>query len=333
MSKIATTGGIGADYLIASIFGEEGNALINVQIAPAQIATIAGRINYSGSHITSLANIFVPFSTDSITAPAFSNRPNLDSYNLNRQGATDYEEIDGKDFRVVPNKFTYYKVRALDYDIVSTIGNRLIDNYDLTIKNYDDDAEIRTVGLKTPVFQAGWGLDMAGRPVPSIYDIQKKANLEDLGELEDSTNKNDIEELEKRKNTYAYGYNTNAQYWVAGPVDTRWDQYRGVWAAAPVIVEGYLLQDLTEPSGRATKLKYTSGEILIYTGQHNSWGKIQPEQKAWVINRSVGLTADSGTYIAAMWFPNGEFRPIWVDCEIDPSGSGAEVPSLELADE
>lgn len=327
MSDINKKEGVSSACVVATLFGDEGTALINVQIAPQSIIRDVLDTSFANSFVTPLSNLYVPFVTEGDSFPAFSDKEDLDEFNLVREDdeELDYDEPDGKDFVAITNKQSYNKPRALDYSTVPTIGSTPINDYDLATGNYDDTGlPIRTVGFKLPAFYAGWGIDTVGRPVPSVYDVQKKNELEDLQDLEDSDDKADIEEVQKRKNTYAHNYNINPSNWPAGPIDVRWDRYRGVWAACPVYAEGYLVEDLTEPSGRATGLKCTSGEIVLYAGQYENWEKIQPEQRVWIINRSVGLTASSGTFVSAQYI-NGEYRPIWIDCAPDPSGSGARA--------
>lgn len=347
-----------SNHIIGTVFGEESLAQINIEFSSKAICNETMKTSFSSAFITPLNNIFAPFSTISEDYPSLIKDDLMQEENRLREDEIDYDNIDGLDFARVSNKYSYHKPFGIDYNVVPTIGSQdgeQFSDYDLNMRNYSYDEEFRTVGFKLPSYFAGWGLDTAGRPVPSVYDEQKKnedsnggdnefvtdfANSpippvigedpipplpdRDKGEiyyLENSAHSGDIVDLERKKNTYMDGYNINPSEWPAGPLDVRWDRYRGVWAASPVIVEGYLLNDISAPSGRATKLKYTSGEIVLYTGQYDDWDIIQPIQKVWVINRSVGLYMEQGSYVAAQFFPNGEFRPIWVDCGPDPSGA------------
>jgi hypothetical protein len=351
-SKTAST-----NHIIGTMFGKESLAQINIEFSSKVICNEVMRTSFSSAFITPLNNIFSPFSTKSEDYPSLIKDSAMQESNRVREKIVDYDNIDGLDFSMVPNKYSYHKPFGIDYNVVPTIGDKdgeEFSDYDLNTRNYDYDQEFRTVGFKLPSYFAGYGLDTVGRPIPSVYDEQKKnesinnynnefvlsysgqyptrvsgeiSYLENSIILARTTSGNitdvsgNIVDLERKKNTYMDGYNVNPSEWPAGPLDVRWDKYRGVWAACPVIVEGYLLNDVIAPSGRATKQKYTSGEIVLYTGQYDKWDIIQPIQKVWVINRSVGLSATSGSYIAAQFFPNGEFRPIWVDCSVDPSGA------------
>lgn len=326
-SEIRYRNALSSTCLIGTIFGDDRNAVINIQVGPQTMVQEILNEDFQSSYVTSFSNIFIPFSTNSNAAPSFTKKSNdeLDEFNLIREDDADDSEPDGKDFVAVANKNTYDQPLALDYIQVPTVGEDQPSNLDIFTRNFDVTDPIRTIGFKLPAFYAGWGVDMAGRPVPSMYDVAKALQNEDIEELEDSDDPADKTELEKQKNTYVNDYNENPVNWPAGPLDVRWDRYRGVWAASPVLVEGYLVSELPAPSGRLTKLKYTSGEVVLYTGQYNDWAKIQPEQRIWVINRDVSLTAESGTYVNAMWFPNGEYRIMWIGCDVDPSGTGANA--------
>lgn len=350
-------------HLIGTIFGEESLATINIQMSNKAVCNEIMKTSFSSAFITPLNNIFVPFSTENDNYPSLIKDDLLEDENRIRNDTIDYEKIDGLDFSTVANKYSYHRPFGIDYEIIPTIGegrkvdsdgnieNQGMSDYDLTSRNYSYDDEMRTVGFKLPFYFAGWGLDTAGRPVPSIYDEQKKneesnksydddGNLfydnvfvddykdrypdrlsGEISYLQHSKESGDIFQLELKKNTYIDGYNNNPSEWMAGPLDVRWDRYRGVWAASPLIVEGYLLGPLRNPDGRASDKKYTSGQLVVYTGKHEEWNAVQPMQTIWVINRQIGLSADAGTYVAAQWFPNGEFRPIIVDCYADPSGA------------
>ena len=332
---------IGTQTIVGTMFGTGGQALINIHMSRKEdVGKIIGK-DASEVFCTTLTNVMSPYSNNSKTVPSFKNTKEIDKNSRIRKQDIDYTvsepKIDGFDFRHTPTKSTYFIPAAFDYKPLPTVGDRVMDEVEVNSRNYgyNDDTEIRSIGFKVPTVFVGWGLDTAGRPVPSIYDVDKKNEdpsipnnqfLDGDGKgatqkLEESTASGDIFALELKKNTYIEKAGVNPSSWVAGPLDVRWDKYRGVWAACPVIVEGYLLEDLKQPSGRATKLKYTSGEMVIYTGHHEEWNAVQPMQKVWVINRCVGLMATSGTYIAAQFFPNGEYRPIWVDCVADPSGA------------
>lgn len=357
MGDVKNSNTASVNHIIGTIFGEESLASINIELSSKAICNEVMKTSFSSAFITPLNNIFTPFSTVSEDYPSLIKDELMQESNRVREEVVDYDNIDGLDFSMVPNKYSYHKPFGIDYNVIPTIGSKSgeeFSDYDLNTRNYSYDQEFRTVGFKLPSYFIGYGLDTVGRPVPSVYDEQKKNEesnnfdnefvLDYSGQYSDRVSgeisylensilnaqrnsgntldvSGDIIDLELKKNTYMDGYNVNPSNWPAGPLDTRWDKYRGVWAACPVIVEGYLLNDMIAPSGRATKLKYTSGEIVLYTGQYDEWDIIQPIQKVWVINRSVGLSANSGSYVSAQFFPNGEFRPIWVDCAVDPSGA------------
>jgi hypothetical protein len=74
--------------------------------------------------------------------------------------------------------------------------------------------DYRGIALKGPLVIAGWGRDVVGDPVPLYVDD------EDDPVLDDSGNKQ-----------WALDYLRNPASWPTGPLDVRWDQDRGVWAA------------------------------------------------------------------------------------------------------
>ena len=82
----------------------------------------------------------------------------------------------------------------------------MINGEGLTLKTGDhEDLIARGVGIKFPMIGVGWGRDINGDPVP--------AHPEKTGE-------------------YHPDFRTDTSLWKAGPVDIRWDEDRGVWAAA-----------------------------------------------------------------------------------------------------
>lgn len=331
----------GNQIIVGTMFGTGGQALINIHLSRKDDVGKIMEGDPNQVFVTTLPNIMSPYSNDSKAFPSFVDTKEIDKNSRFRKTKIDYDvaepQIDGLDFKHTPTKSTYFLPAAFDYQPIPSIDDMDMCDAEVNTRNYGytGESEIRSVGFKIPTVFAGWGLDIAGRPVPSIYDADKKnedpsvdnnefLDINGSGEtqkLEVSKASGDIFKLELKKNTYMENAAKNPSTWVAGPLDVRWDKYRGVWAACPVIVEGYLLEDLKQPSGRATKIKYTSGEMVVYTGHHEEWNAVQPMQKIWVINRCIGITAQSGTYIAAQFFPNGEYRPIIVDCSVDPSGA------------
>lgn len=81
-------------------------------------------------------------------------------------------------------------------------------NYDgLFVKSGDQEGDLiaRGVGIRFPMIGVGWGRDTDGNPVPAHPD---------------------------KTGEYHPDFRTNTSLWKAGPVDIRWDESRGVWAAA-----------------------------------------------------------------------------------------------------
>lgn len=175
----------------------------------------------------------------------------------------------------------------------------------------------RVAGLRTPIYMAGYGLTREGKPAFNATEISGYSE----------TNQ-DI--IRTHKNNFPKDYQNRPDTWRAGPLDVRWDNSRGVWFSGPIIVEGYAIQDIPSAGGRKSNTPYTSGWMVIYTGGGSNWDYnhssgnptyLEQQDKALLINRSLDLSIESGAYLQAMYYPNGELRPFWVDCTIDPSGA------------
>jgi hypothetical protein len=81
-------------------------------------------------------------------------------------------------------------------------------NYEgLFVKSGGQEGDLiaRGVGIRFPMIGVGWGRDTDGNPVPAHPD---------------------------KTGEYHPDFRTNTNLWKAGPVDIRWDENRGVWAAA-----------------------------------------------------------------------------------------------------
>jgi len=90
--------------------------------------------------------------------------------------------------------------------------------------------DIRALGLRGPLVMEGWGYDLAGKPVPN-----KVANPSGTILYQNSSGNLDA---------FASGYLVNSSLWPVGPVDLKWDKFRGVWTA-PAIIYGTVVS----PSG------------------------------------------------------------------------------------
>ena len=78
---------------------------------------------------------------------------------------------------------------------------------------------MRPVALKAPLVLCGWGFDTDGKPVPAAPDV---------GDAE-TTSDDDAENVGQVK--FHDDWLSRADLWKVGPLDCRWDESRGVWAA------------------------------------------------------------------------------------------------------
>lgn len=124
------------------------------------------------------------------------------------------------------------------------------------------DGEYRFVGLRNPIYMAGYGRDTAGDPVPNLTDVT--GYVSGVGASGILANSGDYV-------TFASGYQNRADIWKAGPIDYKWDRQRKVWTSFGVNIaylresvtaatgEGeptaFKVQDITRPSGLLTTLK------------------------------------------------------------------------------
>ena len=143
----------------------------------------------------------------------------------------------------------------------------------------------RGVALTTPVILGGWGFDINDNPTPSGPDGQFLSNI-----------------------------NKRPDQWKVGPLDTRWDNGRGVWTVKQNnpfdIVFGKLNGNLAAPGSFGT---LTSFNIDVYeSGSPTSITATGSQLTCY--NADVSLSA-SGTNIFVIAAVIGKHRfPLWVGC-------------------
>lgn len=152
-------------------------------------------------------------------------------------------------------------------------------------KKYEGGAGIdyRGLALKGPLVVAGWGYDVGGLPVPADPD--------------DS-------------NEFLEDYLRRSDQWKVGPVDLRWDDSRGVWAAGGVqVIEGVLTSHIDPPVSSDSPTTFT---ISVRKGE--DW--VSSDETVTCYNRDTSLSIDNYEDILVIaMFINGQWRPIWVGCE------------------
>ncbi len=129
--------------------------------------------------------------------------------------------------------------------------------------------DARIFGLRGPAILSGWGYDLASFPVPNAATGVK---------YQDFTNQFEDQYLKKSHD------------WPAGPIDLRWDKFRGIWCA-PTIFTGKMAGDL--PAG-----PNASGMMTI-TCQS---GQISLDDQIVVYNY-FRSSVSKGTRVVASYYP------------------------------
>lgn len=332
---------IGSDFIHSHSIENSGETNVIIEIAPGSKLSSFMGMDYINRAAVSLGNLFAPLNIwktnnplpyMSDTEEAISPNPTqrvTDQNGQHYRSSVEYKNlIDGQRAPILT------KDESLDPD---------------KIDDPDGTENVRYISFSSPFYLTGWCYDINGKPCPSVYDYEKLYFPDDIAVAERSGTFADynpptgvspsasgtyattfIKEMtlarrfiDDKKNTFDEFFATDTKLHKAGPIDYRWNDTRKVFQSGPQIKEGYLLTVLESPNGRLANPNYTSGLVAIYDGKGSDWRKIEPEKTFWVINRSMSVDADSGTYIVSMEMPNGEYRPIWVDCDPDPSGAPA----------
>lgn len=153
--------------------------------------------------------------------------------------------------------------------------------------------EYRAIGNRAPVMMVGYGRDSFGFPYPNKYDD------------EDSPSPTDVD-------SYATNHKKRREKWFAAPLDLYYDEERDVCYSSPVILEGYLTEDLdVYPSGNPPSGTTANMDVYRYDPRNNVFE--DSGEDITVTNRSQSLSASSGVYIQVRRIGN-EYRPFWVDC-------------------
>ncbi len=195
---------------------------------------------------------------------------------------------------------------GLNIGVCPTFDDKIADD-SLTIHDNDDTTDLRSVGLRLPSVFAGFGYTPEGFPVPNLYEQKVWADKDYSAVVE-------VEDDEKRR--FADNVRKRADIWKAGPIDLRWDEPRKMWIAAPEVVVGYTLSDISAASGRFANKTFTSGELQVSNGRYDDYN-VGDNNKILLINRSVSTEMQSGVLVIAIRTNNGEYMPVWVDCAPD----------------
>ena len=165
--------------------------------------------------------------------------------------------------------------------------------------------QVKTVGLKGPLYYSAWGYDVAGLPVPhNVLDLPSgiktagnRGYLNESGEYVDSPAVSGEYQFHPESSK-------RRSLWKTGPLDFRWHDKRKVWVGGPEILEGYLLEDLDGVS---------EARMKVYRNIVDDDFESQIDEEITIKSRDPSLSASSGTYCMAIDI-NYEWRPIWVGC-------------------
>lgn len=146
--------------------------------------------------------------------------------------------------------------------------------------------DIRALALRGPLVIAGWGYDVDGKPVPNASGDNSSSD-------------------------FIANYKTRQDLWKVGPMDTRWDESRGVWVAGggSTIKEGFLLQNLDGGiAGSGVNSSFTStANMAVYSAGQPTGESIL------VTNRDINLSLFANQHVVVAQIGN-EYRPLTHTC-------------------
>lgn len=147
--------------------------------------------------------------------------------------------------------------------------------------------EIKTIGLRGPMMLSGFGIDIAGNPVPSDPDDITTIN-------EDALNRNN---------------------WNTGPVNLMWDKERKIWSGGLEVLSGILTGDISAPSDPLNPTTFTV-EVLRKTSDDKGAGALESSgEELTCYNRDPSLSQVAGTNVFVIVIRlNYEWTPLWVSC-------------------
>lgn len=314
---------------------DSGNPITRFDVTGRETPSIPSYLcaGYDLKSVVSLDEMFSPYSTTNwsgslIPTASFDNRPSGTPYvpgsGDSRTEVISFDVRSGINVGICP---TFYSD-------LSRPDNAIVDK--------NDTINIRSIAFRSPMMVAGFGYDTEGFPSPSVYDdtLRYKNSTFILGREPDSGNypgnfsQYTVDSglwvgsgttINYQKRQFAFNFRDRPDEWKSGPLDLRWDKYKQMYVAAPEVFVGYALQDIPASEGRFASKTFTSGEIEVYTGRYDMFGVTDRNKsqfpgyanKLLIINRSVDKSIASGTLVIAIRTNNGEYMPIWVDCDAD----------------
>lgn len=184
----------------------------------------------------------------------------------------------------------YFKFEKTDFQCV--VKDTRDATKDINITKDPIKSFVKTMGLRGPLLFSGWGYDVAGLPVPN--------NATGV-----ATNGFPSGEWSFHKNT-----SVDRALWKTGPIDLRWHDQRKVWVGGHEILEGFLMEDVSQ-GGQAQMKVYrrsASGPNIA-----NNSEEATKNEYITVNILDSNVSASSGAYIMVVDI-NYEWRPIWISC-------------------
>lgn len=147
--------------------------------------------------------------------------------------------------------------------------------------------QVRSIGLRGPLMVSGFGIDIAGNPVPSDPD--------DITSIH--------EDYADRNN------------WVTGPVNLMWDNERKIWAGGFEVITGILNSDISAPSDPLSPTEFTIRVLRRTSDDKGTGSQSLSDEIVTCYNRDVTLeqSADENAFVMAIRI-NYEWIPLWVSC-------------------
>lgn len=172
----------------------------------------------------------------------------------------------------------YFHFPSSDYSVV--IKDTTLNSNNMNVQKSAPVNQVRTMGLKGPMYLSGWGYDSAGLPVPN-----NEPNPSGKYQFHPQTS-------------------VRRSLWPTGPIDLRWHDKRKVWMGGHEMLEGYLQGDLDG-----------IGEVHMKVCRPTSSGTLTTDLNEIITVKSMdpSLSAPSGTYCMVVDI-NYEWRPVWVGC-------------------
>ena len=147
--------------------------------------------------------------------------------------------------------------------------------------------EVRAIGLRGPMLLSGFGIDVAGNPVPFDKDsiTQPAENVKDRGG------------------------------WRTGPVNLMWDKERCVWSGGLEMLCGVLSSDITAPSSPLSPTTFTVNVFRKTDDAKGDDALSTTGESLTCYNRdpSLSQSASDSVFVIVLRI-NYEWTPIWVGC-------------------